>query len=460
LSIEKHSLWSFFSSIKLTITLLVLIVLFFIAGTFIPPSDVVQTFANQLSPAAAKVFLFFRLSDLYHSSLFYILMTLLSLNLIICSINRLPALLKQYKTPHFPEPAGLFDNLPPSRIITVDKEISKIKPIVESCLKKNYGHISEIEERRGYFFYAQQGRFSLWGVYIVHLSILIMIAGAIIGSIFGLEADINIKEGETVNVANLTKGNGLYNLDFSVRCDKFTVEFYKDGSPKTYRSDLSFIKNGQVERQGTLLVNHPFTFDKFRFYQSSYSVAPEIKAIVTYTNAGKKSGSMTLAAGDTFDLPESKARGFVLRVEENIMRIGPAIKLKIISQKRDIQFWVFQQLDQIVAMNPNLLTKMPMFNPGLSQPLVFSLNRLEQTYYTGLHLVHDPGVPLVALGGLLMVAGLIVVFFIQYQRLWVFMKQEDAKISISIAGRSNRNNQQLQKKVDYLCKLINEEIKA
>jgi cytochrome c biogenesis protein len=71
-------------------------------------------------------------------------------------------------------------------------------------------------------------------------------------------------------------------------------------------------------------------------------------------------------------------------------------------------------------MNPNLLTKMPMFNPGLFQPLVFSLNRIEQTYYTGLHLVRDPGVPLVALGGLLMVAGLIVVFFIQYQRLWVF----------------------------------------
>jgi cytochrome c biogenesis protein len=187
----------------------VLIVLLFIAGTFIPPPDVVQTFANQLSPGAAKVFLFFRLSDLYHSSLFYILMTLLSLNLIICSINRFPALWKQYKAPHFPEPAGIFDNLPQSRIITVDKEISKIKPIVESCLKKNYGHISEIEERRGYFFYAQRGRFSLFGVYIVHLSILIMIAGAIIGSIFGLEADINIKEGESVNVANLDKGRWI-----------------------------------------------------------------------------------------------------------------------------------------------------------------------------------------------------------------------------------------------------------
>ena len=460
MSIEKHSLWSFFSSVKLTITLLVLIVLLFIAGTFIPSPDVVQTFANQLSPGAGKIFLFFRLSDLYHSSLFYILLTLLSLNLIICSINRFPALWKQYKAPHFPEPDGIFDNLPQSRIITVDKEISKIKPIVESCLKKNYGLISEIEEKRGYFFYAQRGRFSLFGVYIVHLSILIMIAGAIIGSIFGLEADINIKEGESVNVANLTKSNGLYKLDFSVRCDKFTVEFYKDGTPKTYRSDLSFIKNGQVERQGTLLVNHPLTFDKFRFYQSTYGIAPEIKAIVTYTNAGKKGGSMTLAAGDTFDLPESKARGFVLRVEENMMKIGPAIKLKIVSQKKDVQFWIFQQLDQIIAMNPNLLTKVPMFNPGLFQPLVFSLNHIEQTYYTGLHLVRDPGVPLVALGGLLMVAGLIVVFFMSYQQFWVRIEQEGAKISISIFGRSNRNNQHLQKKIDYLCRQINQELKA
>jgi len=460
LSIEKNSLWSFFSSVKLTITILVLIVLLFIAGTFIPPHDVVQTFANQLSPTVAKVFLFFRLSDLYHSSLFYILMTLLSLNLIICSINRLPALWKQYKTPCFPEPAGLFDNLPQSRIITADKEISKIKPIVESFLKNNYGHISEIEERRGYFFYTQRGRFSLFGVYIVHLSILIMIAGAIIGSIFGLEADINIKEGETVNVANLTKGNGIQQLDFSVRCDKFTVDFYKDGSPKTYRSDLSFIKNGQVQRQGALLVNHPLTFDRFRFYQSTYGIAPEIKAIVTYTIAGKKGGSIGLAAGDTFDLPEGKARGFVMRVEENIMQMGPAVKLRIISPKKDIQFWVFQQLDQIIAMNPNILTKAPMFNPGLFPPFVFSIDRVEQSYYTGLHLVRDPGVSLVALGGLLMVAGMIIVFFMSYQQFWVRIEQEGAKISISIAGRSNRNDQLLQKKIDYLCKRINEEIKA
>ena len=458
--LKKNFLWSFFSSVKLTIATLVLIVLVFIAATFLPPDDVVQTFAHQLSPGAAEIILFFHLSDLYHSPLFYLLMTLLSLNLIICSINRFPALWRQYKAPHFPEPADSFDNLPQSLIVTEAKEVSKIKLIVKSCLEKKYRSSEEADTEIGSIFYAEKGRFSLFDVCIVHLSILVMIAGAIIGSIFGLEANINIKEGESVNIATLAKGDGIQQLNFSVRCDKFIVEFYEDGTPKTYRSDLSFIKNGQVQQRGTLLVNHPLTFDKIRFYQSSFGAAPEIKATVTYTVAGKKSGSLALAAGDTFDLPDSKARGVVLRVEENFMQMGPAIKLRIISQKKDIQFWVFQQLDNLLAMKPDLLKEMPIFNPGLFTPFVFSIDRVEQTYYTGLHLVRDPGIPLVALGGLLMIVGLIIVFFISYQQFWVRVEKEGAKIRISIAGRSNRNDQQIQKRIDSLCRQINEEMKA
>jgi len=458
--LNNNSLWSFFSSVKLTITLLVLIVLVFIAATFLPTYDVVQTFARRLSPGAVQIILFFRFFNLYHSLLFYFLMTLLSLNLIICSINRFPGLWKQYKVPPLPEPAGIFENLPRVQIITEDKAISKIKLIVKSSLKKQYRSGKEAETEKGSIFYAERGRFSLFGVYIIHLSILVMMAGAIIGSIFGMEADINIKEGETINLASLTKGNGIHDLGFSVRCDKFIVEFYEDGTPKTYRSDLSFIKNGNVEKQGSLLVNHPLTFDKFRFYQSSYGVAPESKAILTYTVAGKKSGSMALVAGDTFDLPEGKARGFVMRVEENMMQWGQAVKLRIISPKKDIQFWVFYQLDKLLALKPNLLTEAPMFNPGLFAPFVFSIDRVEQTYYTGLHIVRDPGVPLVVLGGVLMITGLIIVFFMSYQQFWVLIEQEGAQISISISGRSNRNNQQIQNKIDCLRGQISEELEA
>lgn len=446
MSKNKNVLWSFFSSVKLTIALLVLIVLVFITATFIPQQDTAQKFAW--------------LNDLYHSPLFYTLMGLLSLNLIICSINRFPISLKQYKTPYFPEPRGIFDNLPQNQIIITDKEIITAGRSVEACLATKYGSVKKTGTEKGPLLYGERGRFSPFGVYAIHLSILIMIVGAIIGSVFGLEADVNIKEGETVNIIHLAGERGTHKFDFSVRCDKFTVEFYENGAPKTYRSDLSFIKNGQIAHQGSLLVNHPITFDGLRFYQSSYGTAQEIKAIMTFTRSGKKSREIVIAAGDTFDLPEQNAKATVLRIEENIMTLGPAVKLRITSPQKDVQFWIFKHINEIVAANPGLLSEVPLFDPGLFQPLVFSLDRIEQQYYTGLHVVRDPGVPLVAVGGALMVAGLMIVFFWSYQRFWVRMEQKGAKRSISVAGRSNRNSAGLERQIDNLCQRIGQELKA
>jgi cytochrome c biogenesis protein len=443
---KSNPLWSFFSSVKLTIVLLVLIVLVFITATFIPQQDTAQKFVW--------------LTDLYHSPLFYVLMGLLSLNLIICSINRFHVSMKQYKAPYFPEPPGIFENLPQSQLIIANKEMNKVSATIESSLKAKYRSVRKIDTKKGRVFYGERGRFSIFGVYAVHLSILLIIVGAVIGSIFGLAADINIKEGESVNVVNLAEGKGIHQLDFSIRCDKFIAEFYENGAPKTYRSDLSFIKNGQVAYQESLLVNHPLTFEGLRFYQSSYGTSPETKAVVTYTMGSKKSGEIVLAAGDTFDLPEQNAKVTVLRVEENIMELGPAVNLKIISPKKDIQFWVFKNIDDIKAANPGLLSKVPLFNPGLFRPLVFSLNRIEQQYYTGLRVVSDPGVPLVAVGAALMIAGLMIVFFWSHQRFWVRMEQEEAKIRISVAGRSNRYNAVLQRQIDNLCKRIGQELKA
>jgi cytochrome c biogenesis protein len=63
---------------------------------------------------------------------------------------------------------------------------------------------------------------------------------------------------------------------------------------------------------------------------------------------------MALSAGDSFNLPNSKTSVSVLRVEENIMQMGPAIKLRIVLPNKDIQFWVFQYIDEIKAANPGL----------------------------------------------------------------------------------------------------------
>ncbi|MGB4089422.1 MAG: cytochrome c biogenesis protein ResB, partial [Smithellaceae bacterium] len=145
MSKSKNVFRSFFSSIKLTIALLVLLILLFMVATFIPRPYGIALLAN-----------------LYHSPLLYILMGLLSINLIICSINRLPVTLKQYKSPH-PPPSVLFENLKNERIIFTDK-IDAACRAVEASLTAKFSSVKKLKTAKGIIFYREGGRFSLFGV--------------------------------------------------------------------------------------------------------------------------------------------------------------------------------------------------------------------------------------------------------------------------------------------------------
>lgn len=441
---KANFFWSLFSSIKLTIILLFLMIIIFIVATLVPPQNVAPQFDW--------------LSDMYHSAIFYVLMGLFSLNLMVCSINRLPHSIKQYNASCFPPPAGIFENLPPHRIILTDKNIETVSRAVESTLKSKFLPVQKTNVERGKIFCRESGRFSLFGVYVVHLGVLMIIVGAVIGSMFGFKADINLSEGEETGMVQLDKSRGEHQLDFSIRCDKFLVAFYDTGAPKTFQSDLSFIRTGQVVRQGSVLVNHPLTFEGLRFYQASYGVSEKSRARLTYTNAGAESQEISAGQGDAFELPAQQAKAIVLRVEEDMMQFGPAVKLDIKTDNGHIQFWVFQHIQQIADVNPGLFSSVPLFNPGLFKPLVFSLKGIERKYYTGLQVVRDPGVPFVLAGGLMLIAGMMIIFFCSHQRIWIFVEQEPNGIKISMAGHSNRYNEAQQRRIDDLSGRIKREL--
>ena len=421
-------------------------VVLFIMATVIPQQNIPSEFAW--------------ITDICHSKIFCLLTGVFSLNLIVCSINRWPVTMKQFNAPCFPSPSGLFENLPEERIIFTDKKIEDVERVVESNLSSPISSIKKTDTEKGRIYCRERGRFSRLGVYIVHLGILVIIAGGIIGSMMGFEADINLSEGDESNIAQLAGGRGTRQLDFSVRCEKFVMELYDTGAPKTYRSDLSFIKGGQVIHQGKLLVNHPIKFEGIRFYQASYGLAEAGRAVLAFNHAGTESPEIPVQAGETFDLPVQNAKVTVLRVEENMMQMGPAVKLNITTEKGNIQLWVFQHIKEIAEVNPGLFSEVPMFDPGLFKPLVFSLKRTEKQYHTGLRVVKDPGVPFVLAGGLMLLSGIIMIFFFAHQRIWVLIESGAKGIALRLAGRGNRYQDALQRQIDDLEVKIRKELTA
>jgi len=163
---KPNIVWSFFSSVKLTIALLIVIALASIFGTVIPQQEATELFVSRLSPGAASVFQKLQLFDIYRSIWFMVLMVLLSVNLIVCSINRLPVSWRLFRKPSAPDEAQVFKNQPSDRTILVERALDKEAARLENILRKRYRGVQRKDTDKGSFLTGGKGNFSYFGVYL------------------------------------------------------------------------------------------------------------------------------------------------------------------------------------------------------------------------------------------------------------------------------------------------------
>jgi cytochrome c biogenesis protein len=436
---KKNPVWSFFASVKLAIVLLILISAASILGTLIPQQEAAGPFISRLSPGVADVLRSLQLFNIFHSAWFMLLMALLATNLIVCSLNRFPAAWKRFRKEPEPDQADLFEHIPTDQTVISETPLKEETDRLENLLKKKLKGVRRRDGSDHAYLYGEKGSYTHFGVYIIHTSVLILMAGIVIGFLFGFEGYVDIPEGESAAAVTLKGGGGTKSLDFAVRCDRFFIDFYENGMPKTYRSDLSFVKDGRVVKTSPVLVNHPVTFAGIRFYQANYGMIPSGDPVLVVMEGDKKIKDVKVAIGMEFDLPGKKAKAQMIRVEENLMGMGPAVKLNIQSPAGQVQIWIFQAIEQINQVNPGLIERVPLFNPGLFKPYVFSLDQANKQYYTGLQVMQDPGVPVVATGALVMMIGFLVVFFSSHRQIWIRLDSRGDKTRISVAGKSNKD---------------------
>ena len=449
--LKKNSIWSFFSSLRLTIVLLIVIIIVSILGTVIPQGEAAREFAGHLAPGLALISHKLQLFDIYHSAWFTILMILLSLNLIICSGRRFPTSwrLFQKASSSLSDWSRTGENLPPHGVLFSQGNLEEESARLENLLKKKYRRVQREDTGRVSYLSGRKGVFSYFGVYLVHLSVLMIIGGVVIGALFGFNAYVEIAEGGKSDTVHLQGRDGFKKLDFTVRCDRFSLDFYDNGTPKSYRSDITFLKNNRVVGRGPVLVNHPVTFEGIRFYQANYGTMSGGKAIIALRKGNEKVSVFRADTGAEFKLPGEEVTGKILRIEENLMGIGPAVKIGILSSGRELQFWIFQYIERIEEKNPGLRELVPLFNPGLFKPYLFSLNRIESRYYTGLQVNHDPGVSVVAAGSFFLILGFMAVFFYSYRQMWIKLESEGEGTRISITGADNKDPASLQRELSY-----------
>ena len=416
----------FLASVKLTIVLLALLAATSIIGTVIPQQESYQDYARYYGEQTAALFYKLYLTDMYRAPWFVFLLALLAVNLLVCSIKRFPTTWRTYKAKPRMKP-GDFANMSIRAEKTVKKLPEGAEDAVQEFMRKKMGAPQAVRFDNGVLFFAERGRWSRFGVYVVHLSVIIIFLGAIMGAVYGFKGMVNITEGDTVDTIYLRGDSEPKQLDFSIRCDKFLVEFYPSGAPKEFRSDLTFLQDGQKELSAPVLVNHPVSYGGVTFYQSSYGKTMGGDAVIEVSDVSNgKKHEVTGEINQDLVIPDHLGKIRIVDSREDVMNFGPAVKIQALEgMGKPIAFWVFK--------------KQPPFVQRPDGPLRFQLKDLQETYYTGLQANHDPGVWLVYTGFCLMILGLILAFFFSHRLLWVQIRKRDQGWQIIMAGSSNKN---------------------
>jgi cytochrome c biogenesis protein len=308
---------------------------------------------------------------------------------------------------------------------------------IESSLKKWFKDWGRIETESAVTLFSEKGRYSRLGVPITHLSILIILIGGIIGSLYGFKGQVNILEGDTVDQIFLrTKDEEIAKpIDFSVRCDDFNITYYnlpgrKEKQVKEYTSVITILENGKEVLKKTVQVNHPLHYKGLAFYQSNYGAIHDVNVGIQWKGK-KEKASFKVLEGNTVPVPNTNYLIRLLKYEHQVHNFGEGAQVVLFKPNQEPRpFW--------------LLKAFPKFDEQRKDEFILTVEGVTEKEYTGLSVTKDPGVWVVWIGCSLMILGLIVSFFFSHQRVWVRIPKSPGG-EIVLAGSANKNRMGFEK---------------
>ncbi|GMR04404.1 MAG: cytochrome c biogenesis protein ResB [Thermodesulfobacteriota bacterium] len=446
-------IWSFFNSLKLTLGVLLTLAIVSIIGTIIEQNKPIEDYLSSYGPGWTKVILSMGLDNMFHTWWFNAIAGLLTVNIIVCTLERFPpkwkSLLNQVPRGKFSP--RMIDNCSHNQTMHLTGGLDATAEKVVGIFKRKKYKVVSHKEDDGLYLYAWKGTIGRFGSDVVHISLLLILIGAIIGGVYGYKDFRLVYEGGTMQVPD---------ADFKVRLDKFWIDYYENGQIRQYNSLLTVMEDGKEVLQKQIWVNEPLYYKGIRFYQSSYGTAWD----------KVESASIGIVRKDTKSLDSTAT----IKWGEKKRLPGSEYSVKLIGYTSDFAFdertrQVFSQSadpkNQAVNLEvyrngklistPWLFLKYPGIFPAIpdsEDDLVFA--GYTGIMYSGISLNKGPGTNLVWTGSVIMGLGFILAFFIFHRRVWIYLRETDKSTEIKVGGLINKNQFAFENELKNIVKEI------
>lgn len=406
----KQKIFRLLADLRFAIFILLLISFCSIAGTIIEQDQSIEIYKMNY-PLTSPVFgiltwdriLQFGLDHVYKTWWFLTLILLFGVSLISCTfLQQLPSL-KIARRCQFFRTTGQFYRLKFSTVLN-NFSLNKI------LLRIQNNQYSIFQQKN--IIYCYKGLIGRIAPIIVHFSMILVLVGTIIGSLFGFKAQEIVPKTETFHIQNILNNGQLTVVPkTSGRINDFWITYTKTKTISQFYSDISILDNyGNETVRKTISVNYPLISNNVYYYQTDWNLI-----------------------GLRFENLKNEIIEYPLI---NIFNNQSKVWLTWISTNSSLNEGIISIIDNLEGYC-SIYNENGQFlgNIELNETINFKtpLTLLEIISSTGLQIKTDPGIPIIYLGFFfLMVSTLI--SYITYSQIWVIQKNQQ----IFIGGNTNR----------------------
>jgi cytochrome c biogenesis protein len=430
--------WRLFGSVRFAILQLLMMALLTLAGTLI--SQVPPTMRDAIDPTVYSRWLVMmqsqygsltytldalHLFDVFNSPWYRFLLGLLTISVVVCTVNRAPSIWKSVMSIPMQRRQTFFEEADHrARAENLHHSTDSAAALLASAWQRN-GYRVILEKGEGAaHVYADRYRHSRLFTFVNHLGLIMLLAAGALTGVAGERNDgFVIPEGKTRSV-------GL-GTNISVHLDTFTDEYFIEGGAKDYRSEVVVFDSGREVRRGTIRVNEPMDYGGVRLHQGFFG-----QAIVMQV---RKDGSVIYE--DAVPLAYQAFQygfrpvGFFRLPSENLT-------IDLVAQQDSNDAMISAGQIAILGYRPG--AEEPTFAGVIVQRQPQELLGLEftfmrETQFSGLQAVKDPGGPVFFIAAALMLVGIITVFYFPPRRIWALIRPGETGVTVLIAGQCHRH---------------------
>ena len=256
-----EGLWHLLSSMRVAMLIMLAIAALGVLGSLViqAPTGVIDDAAAKASWLAevrpkfggwTSVLDTLQVFQIFNSIYFRILVAALTISLIACSVHRIPGIWRTATKPRIDVGPQFFEHAPQREAIVVRRTADETLTIVEGVLRGRR-YRTQVTADGTVSLYGDRFRWVPIAGLVGHLSLVVILAGGIIGTLYGYRAaGFTIAEGQTLAVA-AEPGLSIQLLDFTDKYDTVT------GSPIDYASQIVVFKDGAEIDRHTVRDNDP-----------------------------------------------------------------------------------------------------------------------------------------------------------------------------------------------------------